>query len=105
MHEYSAQQLYDYLQTDEKPLLLDVREPWEYEVCHIQGSKLIPMQTIPAKISQLDPDQETVVICHHGVRSRMVGRFLQQAGFKNVINLAGGVKSWAEQVDTNMPVY
>lgn len=106
MQEMSALQLSDYLQnTPNHPVLLDVREPWEYKICHIEGSKLIPMQTIASEIKHLEPDQETVVICHHGVRSRMVGHFLEQAQFKNVINLSGGVTQWAQEVDSNMPTY
>ena len=106
MREMSPQQIYEYLQkSDKKPLLLDVREPWEYEICHIQDSELIPMQTIPTHLNQLRQDQEIIVICHHGVRSRMVGQFLEQAEFKNIINLSGGVMAWAQDVDQNMPTY
>jgi len=106
MREMSPQQVDEYLQTSSnKPLLLDVREPWEYEICHINDSELIPMQTIPTHLNQLEKDQEIIVICHHGVRSRMVGQFLEQAEFKNIINLSGGVMAWAQDVDKNMPSY
>lgn len=106
MQEMSPQQVHDHLQqTSNTPVLLDVRESWEYEICHIKGSELIPMQTIPGQLSKLDPEQEIIVICHHGIRSRMVGQFLEQAQFKNVINLSGGVTAWAQQVDRNMPTY
>lgn len=111
MQEMSPQQVYQHLQTirsqttSSEPLLLDVRETWEYDICHIKGSELIPMQTIPRQLGQLDPQQETIVICHHGVRSRMVGQFLEQAQFENIINLSGGVTAWAQQVDQTMPTY
>lgn len=106
MQEMSALQVHKYLQTtSNKPLLLDVREPWEYKICKIAGSELVPMQTIPHELATLDPGQETIVICHHGVRSRMVGQFLEQAQFKNVINLSGGVTAWAQQVDPDMSIY
>ena len=106
MQELSAIQVHELLQgATTQPLLLDVREPWEYKICHIEGSEHVPMRSIPAKIAALDPAQETVVICHHGIRSRMVCQYLQQEGFSNLINLTGGVKSWAEQVDSKMPVY
>ncbi len=106
MQEMSPQQVHEYLQTTaSNPLLLDVRESWEYDICHIKGSELIPMQTIPGQLSKLDPGQETIVICHHGVRSRIVGQFLEQAQFKNIINLCGGVTAWAQDVDKNMPTY
>ena len=106
MREFSAAQLRDHLaKTDTKPLLLDVREPWEFRLCRIEGSKLIPMGQIPASIRELDPDRETVVICHHGIRSRQVAMFLDHQGFSNVINLAGGVDAWAQDVDRQMATY
>lgn len=89
----------------DRPLLLDVRESWEFERCHIEGSELSPMSGIPGRYGQLDPRRETVVICHHGVRSFHVARFLEHNGFSNVINLTGGVDAWAKEVDPNMPLY
>lgn len=88
-----------------KPLLLDVREGWEYERCHIEGATLLPMSSLQRHLSELDPQRETVVICHHGVRSFHVARFLEQNGFSKVINLAGGVDAWAKEVDRSMPTY
>lgn len=91
--------------TRAKPLLLDVREPWEFQTCHIEGSQHIPMGAIPARVTELDADAEVVVICHHGGRSAQVGIFLERQGFQRVINLAGGVAQWAAQVDPRMPQY
>lgn len=88
-----------------KPLLLDVREGWEYERCHIQGARLLPMSVISRQVGELDREAETVVICHHGVRSFHVARFLEQNGFTRVINLTGGVDAWAKEVDPAMPTY
>lgn len=88
-----------------KPVLLDVREPREYEVCHIEGSQLIPMATVPARLGEIDREAEIVVICHHGARSARVGMFLEAQGYSRVINLAGGVAEWAAQVDPAMPRY
>lgn len=107
MQEMSALELHEYLQSkDNTPLLLDVREPWEFNLCRIEGSTLIPMQSMVREYKQLEPEQETVVICHHGIRSRMVGQFLeQQADFTNIINLSGGVNQWAQQIDPDMPIY
>jgi rhodanese-related sulfurtransferase len=106
MREFSAEQLKTYLDTcDEQPLLLDVRQPWEFAVCKIENSVLVPMSTIPAEIESLDLNHETVVICHHGIRSRSVGRYLEQAGFNNIINLSGGMAQWAKTVDTQMATY
>ena len=89
----------------EKPVLLDVREPNEYEICHIQGSQLIPMHTIPLQLDELDEDAVIVCICHHGGRSMQVAHFLERNGFNKIINLTGGVHAWAMQVDTAMPTY
>jgi rhodanese-related sulfurtransferase len=87
------------------PVLLDVREPWEYQTCRIEGSTLAPMNTIPARVQELDSDTETVVICHHGARSFQVAVFLERNGFSNLYNLQGGVNAWADQVEPTMPRY
>ena len=107
MRQISASELKDYLsKSTQPPLLLDVREPWEYERCRIDGAQLVPMRDIPTQAGELDPERETVVICHHGIRSFSVARFLEgQLGFSNVINLTGGVAAWARDVDPDMPVY
>lgn len=107
MQEISVEALHQWLEDParRKPLLLDVREPWEFERCHIEGSELIPMREIPSRIALLDSSREIVVICHHGVRSAQVSMFLAHHGFENVINLRGGVAAWAERVDPHMPRY
>jgi rhodanese-related sulfurtransferase len=106
MREFSATQLHAHLTTAARqPLLLDVREPWEFDKARIEGSILVPMRSIPDCLEELDPEQETVVICHHGIRSRMVGHFLESQGFTKVINLSGGVAAWASDVDRQMPSY
>jgi rhodanese-related sulfurtransferase len=87
------------------PVLLDVREPWEYQTCRIEGSTLAPMNTIPARAQELDPGTETVVICHHGARSFQVALFLERNGFSNLYNLQGGINAWADQVEPTMPRY
>jgi rhodanese-related sulfurtransferase len=88
-----------------KPVLLDVREPWEYQTCHIDGATAMPMRTVPARLAELDPDLPVVCICHHGARSMQVANFLEQNGFADVTNLTGGVHAWALQVDNSMPTY
>jgi len=106
MREFNAEQLKTYLDTcSEQPLLLDVRQPWEFELCKLDNSVLVPMSTIPSKVESLDLERETVVICHHGIRSRSVGRFLEQSGFSNIINLSGGMSQWAKTVDDEMATY
>jgi rhodanese-related sulfurtransferase len=106
MREFSPTELRDHLATtDSDPLLLDVREPWEYRICRIEGSQLVPMGQIPAALATLDPNRETVVICHHGIRSRQVAMYLDYQGFRQVINLNGGVEAWARDVDLQMATY
>src|SRR4051794_19262689 len=88
-----------------RPFLLDVREPWEYDTCHIEGSVLMPMHTIPARIDDLDEDAVIVCICHHGMRSMQVAAFLERHGFSRLSNLTGGIHAWAAQVDGAMAKY
>ena len=100
----SAPELAAYL-LQSSPLLLDVREPWEFDVCHIDNSINIPMGQIPARLQELPADGEVVVICHHGVRSQQVIQFLQPQTSLELINLDGGVDAWARNVDRDMSVY
>ena len=88
-----------------KPLLLDVREPWEFQLAHIEGSELRPMQTIPNLVDEIDRSHPTVVICHHGTRSLQVVAFLERHGFQNLHNLQGGIDAWARQVDQSVALY
>ncbi|WP_092030116.1 rhodanese-like domain-containing protein [Marinobacter sp. DSM 26671] len=90
---------------DRMPLLLDVREPWEFQICRIDGSVSMPMNTVPERLSELDSDRPIVCICHHGVRSMDVALFLERKGFSRIINLSGGIHAWATQVDAQMPTY
>ena len=88
-----------------QPVLVDVREAWEFQYCHIEGSRLIPLGKIPESVAGLDPEAEIVMICHHGVRSYRAGLFLVQAGFGKVYNLQGGVEAWARDADPTMRKY
>jgi rhodanese-related sulfurtransferase len=88
-----------------RPLLLDVREPWEFQKAQLEGSTLVPLRELPARFGELDASAETVVICHHGGRSMQAALFLERQGFARVHNLAGGVDAWARSVDAAMPVY
>ena len=88
-----------------QPVLLDVREPWEVETCHIDGALTMPMNSIPARIDDLDVEATIVCICHHGARSMQVAAFLERNGFGKIINLTGGIHAWAVQVDPAMPKY
>ena len=106
MRELSTDDCKSYLeQAATPPLLLDVREPWEYSIVHLEHSRLIPMREIPQAAESMNPEQETIVICHHGIRSRAVALYLESTGFSNVINLNGGLDAWARDTDRQMPAY
>ncbi len=87
-----------------RPVLLDVREPWEFALSRIEGSKLVPMGEVPVRLAELDPRAETVVICHHGIRSADVALFLSRSGFEKVLNLEGGLDAYSD-VDPSVPHY
>jgi adenylyltransferase/sulfurtransferase len=92
------------LDAGDRPVLLDVREPWEFGLARIDGSKLIPMSELGERFTELDPGAETVVICHHGNRSAYAARALQEAGFEKVLNLEGGLDAYSF-VDESVPPY
>lgn len=89
----------------ETPVLLDVREDWELGIARIDGAVHIPMGEIPARLGELAPERELVVLCRSGGRSAQVARYLQQQGFSSVWNLAGGILAWAQQVDPTLTPY
>ena len=106
-HDYeniSAPELKRRLDAGEEPVLLDVREPWEFELARLEGSTLIPMSTLEERFSELDPTAETVVICHHGARSAYVTQLLSRSGFESVYNLEGGLDAYSS-VDGLVPRY
>lgn len=105
MNEIDPLALKARLDQGDELLLLDVREPWEYEICRIQGSTPIPMKEVPGRMVELEEAEEVVVICHHGMRSAQVATFLARSGMANVMNLAGGIDAWARSVDGSMPTY
>lgn len=85
--------------------VLDVREPWEADICALPDSLLVPMQQVPRRLAALPRVQPLVVLCHHGMRSAMVVDYLRQNGFDNACNLAGGIDAWARAVDPAMARY
>ena len=93
------------LDRGDPPFLLDVREPHEYQLCHLPGTELIPLREIPSRWRDLDPARETVVYCRTGQRSERAAAFLKDHGFRRVLNLRGGIDAWARDVDPTMPRY
>ncbi len=107
MQEITARQLQDWL-TDgarDNPVLLDVRESWEVEICCIPNCVNIPMYSVPERQAELMRECDIVVVCHRGARSLQVADFLDRNGFARVYNLTGGVAAWAEEVDPSMATY
>jgi rhodanese-related sulfurtransferase len=107
MTQITPQQLNEWLADAGRPktVLVDVREPLEFQICRSAGSLHIQMNTITASSGELAPDADTVLICHHGSRSFQAGMFLERAGFSRVFNLDGGVDAWAKRVEPDMPAY
>jgi rhodanese-related sulfurtransferase len=91
--------------TRKAPVLLDVREEWEVRTASLPGIVHMPMQTVPDRLAELNPDEEIVCICHHGMRSMQVALFLEHHGFGKVINLAGGIDAVSRTVYPHIPVY
>ncbi len=93
------------LEAGRKLVLIDVREPFEWEICHIAGSRLVPLGELPRRFEELEPAAPVVTICHTGVRSLDAARFLRSRGIADVRSLSGGVAAWAERVDPAMAKY
>jgi rhodanese-related sulfurtransferase len=103
--EILPQELNARLKRGERPQILDVREPEEIAIAAFPDATHIPMGEIPARVNELDPHRETVVVCHHGIRSAQVAMYLARLGFERVSNLSGGIDSWSATVDSAVPRY
>lgn len=103
--QITTKQLQEALAAGRKVTLLDVREPQEWEITHLPGAKLIPLGDVPERVNELDSADDIVVYCHHGQRSQRAINFLKKMGFDKLQNLAGGIDSWAANVDHEMPRY
>ena len=93
------------LDTGYDPLLIDVREPFEYEICHLRNSKLVPLGQLRQRLQELERDRPMVVYCHHGNRSATAVRLLRQEGFAKAVNLKGGIEAWRKLIDPRMHAY
>ena len=92
-----------------QPVVLDVREPWEVQTASVApaGFELVamPMNLVPVRLNELDPDRPVACLCHHGARSQQVAMFLAQRGFADVANIAGGIDAWSRELDPGVPRY
>ena len=105
VQQLSATALQAKLVQAESLVLLDVREPHEFDYASIAGSILIPLQQLPQHLSALNSASVTVVICHHGIRSQQAAEYLAGAGFSAVFNLTGGIDAWSVVCDASVPRY
>jgi rhodanese-related sulfurtransferase len=105
-HEITVQTFAQLRQQPDAPLLLDVREPWEFQTASLPNSLLIPMGEISSRAhTELDPDQPVIVLCHHGARSLNVTMWLRQQGFEQAQSLSGGIDAWSRTIDPTIPRY
>ena len=93
------------LRSGEKVNLIDVREPEEHAIAHVEGARLLPLSRFHEWAASLSRDEEVIVMCHHGIRSAQVCAFLAQQDFKRLRNLAGGIDRWSCEVDASVPRY
>jgi sulfur-carrier protein adenylyltransferase/sulfurtransferase len=105
MSEISARDLKARLDRNEAPLLLDVRQDWETQLCRLPNAVHIPIEELELRVEELNPQDDIVVYCHQGVRSAAVAEYLRSLGFTSVRNLAGGLDDWARTVDPSMRRY
>lgn len=101
----TPKQLEARIKRGERLRLIDVREPIEYEIARIEGAELLPLSKFNEWAAALNPDEEIVVMCHHGIRSAQVCAMLMRGGFKRLYNLAGGIDRWSQEVDSSVPQY
>ena len=105
MEEISPQELKARLDRGDRPVLLDVRQEWEVQICALDGAVNIPIEEIEVRAAELDPNAEIVVYCHHGIRSAAVAHYLAGRGFGKLKNLTGGIAYWGATVDPAMSQY
>jgi adenylyltransferase/sulfurtransferase len=86
------------------PALLDVREPWEFQICNL-GGQLVPLGELPGRVAELDPGREWAVLCHGGVRSARAVALLRQQGFQRAYSVVGGIEAWSVRIDPGVPRY
>ena len=104
--QITAKEVSERIARGEKFLLVDVREPWEFDLCKIPGATLIPLGTIPANLNTLlDVDDDVVCYCHHGMRSLDAAVWLRQQGVQNAKSMAGGIERWSVEIDPSVPRY
>ena len=103
--EITPRETKDLLARDDKVLFVDVREPWEYDTAHIEGSVLIPLREIPSNLQRIENAEKVVIFCHHGMRSLDAATWLRSQGVEDAKSMAGGVDRWSTEIDPTIPRY
>lgn len=106
--EISPREAKERLGEGNRAVLIDVREPAEFAIARVEGSELVPMQYVPARIQHLEAladERELFVLCHHGVRSLQVVAWLRERGIENCFSIAGGIDRWSQEIDADVPRY
>jgi adenylyltransferase/sulfurtransferase len=104
IEQLSVKELKRRIDAGEDAYIIDVREPYEYQIAQI-GGKLIPQNDVPSRLAEIDRDREVIVQCRSGARSQRIAEFLKQAGYPRVVNLAGGILAWSEEIDPSVQKY
>lgn len=107
MEQISVRQLHEMQARGEPIFLLDVRQPWEHELCHLPGDRLVPLDELTERADEIDPPAGALIVayCHHGIRSINAAALLERLGHRRVASLAGGIERWAVEIDPAMPRY
>ena len=103
--EIAPREVQELLARDDQVLFVDVREQWEYDTAHIQGSVLIPLREIPGNLQRIENAQEVIIFCHHGMRSLDAAAWLRSQGVEGARSMAGGIDRWSVEIDPAVPRY
>lgn len=103
--QIEPQEVKQRIENGEKLVMVDVREPWENEICRLEGSVLIPMQELPARLGWLEEQNELVIYCHLGIRSVNPAAWLREQGIEQARSLAGGIDRWSREIDSGVARY
>ncbi len=105
LNEYSVQEVSEMLKSDSPPLLVDVRQPAEWDLVRLEGARLLTEELAGEILEEWNPDTNIVCYCHHGVRSAQAAMYFASKGFSNVSSMRGGIDVWALEVDPSLPRY
>jgi rhodanese-related sulfurtransferase len=107
VREISVEQLAERLRSNDRVVLLDVRQQWEYETAKLANSILLPLPELASRASEIEVPSGAalIVYCHHGIRSRSAAELLERLGFKEVYSVAGGIDAWSSRIDPGVPLY